>query len=154
MKRSMTIFLTAALVACSKDAAGPAPASWANGIWRASRMNGQPLPYRDAATYPYLQMDSLLLFIFDPPLGGHAGDVFPSETLFFSATLTPTPILCWDDDLAVTVTAGGLTTHAKGAVTTGGGCNVSFAAFNLTRAGDSLVGTWNGATVAMVKGGP
>lgn len=151
MRRFLIGVAALVLAACGGASdSGPSTVSWANGTWIAVRANGLALPFRDAQTFPYVRSDSLTLFIFDPPLSVQ-GAVFPYQTLVFSAATTPTPIVCFDDNVLVTVTSTGLTTSARSGTTTGGGCNSSFVRLTLTRKGDSLAGTWNGADVRLVR---
>lgn len=145
----MGIACVIGLAACG-DSTAPTP-SWADGIWRTVLVDGKPLPYKGVpvgSTFPYVRPDSLVIFVFDPPLGKHAGDIFPYTTLVFSATTTPTPLICSDQDAFVEVTAAALSVHASTPIPTGSSCQ---SAFNLTRKGDSLAAVWYGVEIRLVK---
>ncbi len=154
MKR-LAIAALALLAGCGGSTA-PSATSWADGQWVTVRIDGKPLPHMDrppgTTGFPYTRADSLTLFIFDPPIaGGHTGGVFPYTTLVFSATTSPTPIICSDNDPAVEVTATTLSVHSSAVGITNGGCNPTAVSFNLTRKGDSLAAVWYGVEIRLVK---
>ena len=146
----------ALLAACGGgDSTGPGPApgadaAWAAGVWVAVRIDGQPLPHRDAPTYPYLQTDSLLVsvLVFGTT---RTASVYPYTRSFFSAGTTPTPLGCFETLGPVTILSTSLFTSAAGSTTSVGGCNANWVTMTLTRKADSLAGTWVGRDVRFVK---
>jgi len=154
MKRVALLATMLLFAACAKkdSVTGPSSAeAWASGEWVATSMSGAPLPYRNAQTFPYLTYDSLDVFVNiigdSPP----SASVFPYSTLHFANGTTPTPILCSEALGPVTITSSTVVTGASGTVTNGGGCNPSLVTFDFTRSGNTLVGTWAGVSVVLIK---
>ncbi|GAB1345000.1 hypothetical protein [Gemmatimonas sp.] len=144
------------LVACGESSGtGPTPApgtdaAWASGTWVAVRLDGQPLPHRDAPTYPYLQTDSLKVSVLI--IGTtRTASVYPYARSFFSASTTPTALGCGEALAPVTILSTSLSTSAVGATTNIGGCNTNWVTMTLTRKADSLAGTWLGRDIRLVK---
>ncbi|WP_461415712.1 hypothetical protein [Gemmatimonas sp.] len=144
-----------AVAACGGDSTGPGPgpaadAEWAAGTWVAVRMDGAPLPHRDATTYPYVQTDSLKVsvLVFGTT---RSASVYPYARTFFSASTNPTVLGCSESLGQVAISIAGLSTFATGATTSIGGCNTSWVNMTLTRKADSLAGTWQGRDVRFIK---
>ncbi len=145
--RCNPITLLALVLAGCGGGTEPSSASWADGTWRTVTVDGKPLPYKGTpagSAYPFARPDSIVVFVFDPPLKGHAGDVFTYITSVFSATTTPTPLTCYDAEPVVAVSAATLSIAASFPA----GCKGSF---NFTRKGDSLATVWYGLEVRLVK---
>lgn len=128
---------------------GTSPDAWAQGTWAAVRMNGQPLPFQDSPAYPYVTYDSLTVAVLFVGTSKTAS-IIPSRTLHFSANSAPSQIVCGDVS-SVSIGTTTLSTRVAGVTTTVGNCNASTVAFDFTRLGDSLAGTWGGVSVRLVK---
>lgn len=115
-------------------------------------MNDKPLPYQDAPNYPYVMYDSLAVGILLIPPSAPRASMFPYQTLHFNAQFAPEPIICVEGLGYATITMTSLATHASGAFTSVGNCNVNHVEFNFTRiTGDTLFGIWGSASVKLVK---
>ncbi len=153
--RPLMLGATALFVACGSGTTAPTevnPAAWATGTWVAVRANGKPLPFQDSQNYPFVRYDSLIIVAYaSPTIGASFAGVFPWQTLYFSASLSPSAIVCSDPGAALVVSATAFATVAKGAKTSIGDCATSFVNLTFSRKGDSLAGMWNGADVRLVR---
>lgn len=153
---SAAALMVSLMAACSgSDTTGPGPApgtdaAWAAGTWVAVRIDGQPLPHRDAPTYPYVQTDSLLVsvLVFGTT---RSASVYPFARSVFSSSTTPTPLVCSEALGPVTILSTSLATSTAGGTTSIGGCNANWVTMTLTRKADSLAGTWLGREIRFVK---
>lgn len=152
MRSFLVLALTFALAACGSDTSAPSPTAWAGGTWYAVLMDGAPLPYRDSPGPTHLRVDSLRIAVLEwasPP----SISVYPYVFSVYDST-RETQHFCMEGFGYGTITSNGLTTRPRGATTSIGGCHSSWVSLQLVRRGDSLVGTWMGKQVHLLKQAP
>lgn len=142
----------ALLVACGGDPTVPIddPTAWAAGRWRAVELEGKPLPLQEGASSPYLVTDSVIVSVITfGPTGTPSASVYPYVR---SVGITTTPIICVEAFGAAFITATTLKTSTKsGGPTSIGQCNANWAAMDLTRQGEALVGTWSNRRIRLTR---
>lgn len=122
---------------------------WADGTWVGVRFNGASFPYRDGSSYPFTQYDSLIVMVIDwssPP----SASVYPYARVV-SGPDRSERLVCAETFGLVTISPAGLATAPRGGTTQVGACNANWATVQGVRKGDSLVGTWLGKPVTLVR---